>query len=72
MATETILRTESFTCPSCVAKIERSLIRLAGVEAVHVTFSSGRIDVRHRSNVSPADLTAALERLGYGAHVTAF
>lgn len=72
MAIETVLRSESLTCPSCVAKIERGLKRLAGVEAVHVAFSSGRIEVRHRPGVSPDELAAALARLGYEARVAAF
>ncbi|HKI57807.1 MAG TPA: heavy metal-associated domain-containing protein [Trueperaceae bacterium] len=72
MAVETTLRSESLTCPSCVAKIERGLKRLSGVEAVHVAFGSGRIDVRHRPDVSSDELAAALARLGYEAHEAAF
>jgi len=72
MSVMTTLRSESLTCPSCVAKIERGLARVAGVEDVHVAFGSGRIEVRHGPAVAPDELAAALERLGYEARVAAF
>jgi len=72
MSINTTLRSTSLTCPSCVSKIERGLGRLPGVEGVHVAFGSGRIDVRHRAEVSPAELASAVERLGYEARVAAF
>ncbi|WP_416374445.1 heavy-metal-associated domain-containing protein [Kocuria palustris] len=37
-ATHTILRAEGFSCPSCVAKIEKQVGRVKGVENVKVHF----------------------------------
>ena len=39
--THTVLRAEGFSCPSCVAKIEKQVGRLKGVENVKVHFIGG-------------------------------
>ncbi|NLF92021.1 MAG: heavy-metal-associated domain-containing protein, partial [Corynebacterium marinum] len=44
---KTTLRSDEFSCPSCVAKIETKLNGLDGVESAEVKFSSGRILVEH-------------------------
>ena len=41
--TRTVLRAEGFSCPSCVAKIEKRVGRLRGVSSVTVHFASARI-----------------------------
>ena len=45
--THTVLRAEGFSCPSCVAKIEKQVSRLKGVESVKVHFASARIEIDH-------------------------
>lgn len=40
MLKNTTLRSDEFTCPSCVAKIENKLNGLDGVENAEVKFSS--------------------------------
>ena len=40
---KTTLRSDEFTCPSCIAKIENKLRSLDGVESAEVKFSSGRV-----------------------------
>ena len=71
--TKTILRAEGFSCPSCVAKIEKQVGRLAGVDAVAVSFASARIEVDHDPAVAPVeDLVAAVARAGYTARPSAF
>lgn len=72
-ATRTLLRTEGFSCPSCVAKIEKQLGRVAGVNRVKVHFASGRIEVDHdHAQVSAEELARAISAMGYPASPAAF
>ncbi len=69
----TTLRAEGFSCPSCVAKIEKQVGRLDGVEAVTVHFATARIEVDHDPEVATVDdLVAAVARAGYTARPSAF
>ena len=71
--TTTILRAEGFSCPSCVAKIEKQVGRLKGVESVKVHFASARVEVVHDPALAPVeDLVAAVARAGYKAAPAAF
>jgi len=71
--THTILRAEGFSCPSCVAKIEKQIGRLKGVENVEVHFASARIEIDHDAErVSVDDLVAAVVKAGYKATPAAF
>ncbi|AXH96973.1 heavy-metal-associated domain-containing protein [Ornithinimicrobium avium] len=71
--TTTILRAEGFSCPSCVAKIEKQVGRLKGVESVKVHFASARVEVVHDPAVaSTEDLVAAVAKAGYKATPAAF
>ena len=71
--THTLLRARGFSCPSCVAKIEKQVGRLNGVENVSVHFSSARIEIDHDADlVSVDDLVAAVARAGYQATPSAF
>lgn len=73
MTTNTTLRAEGFSCPSCVIKIEKSLAKLPGVEKAKVHFASGRIEVAHDAEkVSPEALVADVAKVGYKATVSAF
>ena len=72
-ATRTVLRAEGFSCPSCVAKIEKQVGRLDGVTAVKVHFASARIEIDHdRAVVSADELVAAVAKAGYTARPAAF
>lgn len=69
----TVLRADGFSCPSCVAKIEKLIGRLPGVTAVQVFFSSARIEIDHDPAVVGADaLIAAVGKAGYTARLAAF
>ena len=69
----TILRADGFSCPSCVAKIEKQIGRLDGVAAVTVFFSSARIEIDHDPAVVSTDaLIAAVGKAGYTARLAAF
>lgn len=71
--TRTVLRSDEFTCPSCVSKIEKQLNRVPGVRAASVHFSTGRIEVEHDPRVAtvPA-LVEAVRKAGYRATPAAF
>ena len=72
-STHTLLRAEGFSCPSCVAKIEKQVDRLKGVEKVKVHFASSRIEIDHDADrVSVDDLVAAVAKAGYTAAPSAF
>ena len=71
--TRTILRAEGFSCPSCVAKIEKQVGRLDGVSAVKVHFASARIEIDHDPMlVSVDDLVAAVAKAGYTSRPATF
>lgn len=71
--TTTILRAEGFSCPSCVARIEKRVGRLPGVERVEVRFASARIEINHDPTLaSTDDLVAAVAKAGYVARPSAF
>ena len=70
---KTLLRSQELSCPSCVAKIEKALTALSGVEQAKVHFNTGRIEVQHDpSAVSPEELVKAVRSAGYEARVAAF
>jgi len=71
--TRTVFRAEGFSCPSCVAKIEKQVGRLAGVHAVTVKFASGRVEVDHDPAMATNDdIVAAIAKAGYKAAPSAF
>lgn len=70
---KTILRSNELTCPSCIAKIEKALTALEGVENAKVHFNTGRIEVQHDpEQVSGEQLENAIRAIGYQARVSAF
>ncbi|MBW6472279.1 MAG: heavy-metal-associated domain-containing protein [Anaerolineaceae bacterium] len=70
---KTILRSKELTCPSCIAKIEKALTKIDGVETAKVFFSTGRIEVEHNADlVQGKDLEKAIQAVGYEARVSAF
>ena len=71
--TRTTLRAEGFSCPSCVAKIEKQVGRLAGVESVKVHFASARIEIDHDPALVTVDaLVAEVAKAGYTSVPAAF
>ncbi|MBZ2199178.1 heavy-metal-associated domain-containing protein [Occultella gossypii] len=72
-STRSIFRAEGFSCPSCVAKIEKQVGRLKGVRNVTVKFASGRVEVDHDPAVTTTDeIVAAIGKAGYQATLSAF
>ena len=71
--TTTTLRSRDLTCPSCVAKIEKALHRIDGVERAEVRFATGRIEVRHDpERVGAERLVEAVRGAGYESRVAPF
>ncbi len=70
---KTILRSQELSCPSCVAKIEKALKAVEGVEQAKVHFSTGRIEVEHAAEtVSGEALEQAVRSVGYEAKVAPY
>lgn len=70
---KTTLRAQDLNCPSCVAKIEKALINLEGVESAEVHFNTGRIAIVHDPQVANSDkLVQAVASAGYVAKASAF
>jgi len=69
---KTILRSQELSCPSCVAKIEKALQSVEGVERAQVHFNTGRIEVEHESEVEPEELIQAVRSAGYESQEAAF
>ncbi|MEC5384236.1 heavy metal translocating P-type ATPase [Uliginosibacterium sp. H3] len=64
--TNTDLAIDGMTCASCVARVEKALLKLDGVEAVDVNLATERAHVVSHA-VSEEDLIAAIARAGYAA-----
>jgi Cu+-exporting ATPase len=56
------------TCASCAARIEKRLNRLDGVSAT-VNYATEKARVEFPPELSPADLIATVEKVGYSARV---
>jgi copper chaperone CopZ len=70
---KTILRSQELSCSSCVAKIEKALTALHGVDMAKVHFNTGRIEVQHDPHaVSTDELVKAVRAVGYESQVSAF
>jgi Cu2+-exporting ATPase len=54
-------------CAGCIAKIERGLGDIAGIEAARVNFSAKRVAVRHSPSLDEKSLIGALRQLGFEA-----
>jgi Cu+-exporting ATPase len=66
-ATQTIdLDIDGMTCASCVARVQRRLEKLDGVEAT-VNLATERARVQYPPTLEPAQLIAAVEAAGYQA-----
>ena len=54
------------TCATCAVRIERVLGRQEGVERASVNLTGASASVRISDEVDPADLTSAVDKIGYG------
>lgn len=68
---KTIIRSSELSCPSCVAKIEKSLRGIKGVQTAKVHFNIGKIEVEHDATIASRDiLLMAVHEAGYEGHVS--
>lgn len=68
----TRLHVEGMDCPSCASKIEKALLRQAGVAEVNVSYASESVVVTHHEVSAPlGSLIARLKMLGYPSEVRA-
>ncbi|QIQ85397.1 MAG: cadmium-translocating P-type ATPase [Erythrobacter sp.] len=58
-------------CAGCIAKIERELPKVEGVEAARVNFSSKRVAVHHLPGLGEERIVEALRELGFEAQPVA-
>jgi copper chaperone CopZ len=69
----TVLRSDEFSCPSCVVKIEKALKALPGVAAAKVHFNTGRIEIAYDPAIASVEaLVSAVKSVGYTARPAAF
>lgn len=70
---KTVFRSQELSCPSCVAKIEKAVNALDGVQKTQVFFNSGRIEVDHDpQTVSNDEIIKSIRSVGYEAKVSAY
>lgn len=69
--TQTDLSVPGLHCAACIARIEKSLSALPGVERARANLSTRRVSVRWRGE-APPPLLARLEAIGYDATPFAF
>lgn len=70
---KTLLRSKELSCPSCVAKIEKALKAVDGVQDAKVHFNTGRIKVEHDSQkVEGEELVKTVRSVGYESTVSPF
>jgi P-type Cu+ transporter len=58
---------EGMTCASCVARVERSVAKVDGVQEVAVNFANHVGTIIHNSELSEQQILSAVEKAGYKA-----
>ena len=64
---EHTLNIDGMTCASCVARVEKALGRVAGVQAASVNLATEQAQVQAEAGTDPRQLLAAVQRAGYEA-----
>jgi P-type Cu+ transporter len=64
---ESEFNVRGMTCASCVARVERAVRKVEGVEEAAVNLATERATVRHSPEVPPERIREAIERSGYAA-----
>ena len=61
------LQVTGMSCASCVARVEKALLKVPGVSGATVNLATEKATVQAQSTVPVAALKAAIEKAGYGA-----
>ncbi|MEO8314854.1 MAG: heavy metal translocating P-type ATPase [Pseudomonadota bacterium] len=64
---ESVLQIEGMTCASCVARVEKALLKVPGVASASVNLATERATVKALPSVRVSALSAAVEKAGYAA-----
>jgi len=64
---EVVLQVGGMTCASCVARVEKALVKVPGVSSASVNLATERATVRALASVPVAMLKTAIEKAGYAA-----
>jgi Cu+-exporting ATPase len=58
------------TCASCVGRIEKTVQKMSGIEAISVNLATeqARIRVKHGSSITIDEIIKAIDKTGYEAH----
>ncbi|PZP29626.1 MAG: copper-transporting ATPase [Roseateles depolymerans] len=64
---EFVLKVEGMTCASCVGRVERALMKVAGVSSASVNLATERATVQALSTVPVSALKDAVKKAGYEA-----
>ena len=64
---EVALQIEGMTCASCVARVEKALLKVPGVSSAAVNLATEKATVQLLSSVPITSLKAAIEKAGYAA-----
>ncbi|MFM8769175.1 MAG: heavy metal translocating P-type ATPase, partial [Rubrivivax sp.] len=65
--TDHTLNIDGMTCASCVARVERALRKVPGVQAASVNLATEQAQVSTETEADPQVLLAAIQRAGYEA-----
>ena len=64
---QTALQVEGMTCASCVARVEKALLKVPGVSSASVNLATEKATIQALSTVPVAALKAAIDKAGYAA-----
>ena len=63
------LAVSGMTCASCVARVEKALLKVPGVTSASVNLATEKVTVHASSQIPIAALLSAVEKAGYGAQL---
>ncbi len=64
---KTTLKIEGMHCAACVARTEKALSKVKGVDCANVNLASEKATIEHEDSVTPDQLIQAIEKAGYQA-----